>query len=540
MAIATGAHVKAVVGQAPETEVATSIRKLILISTLVWSASTALAGASAAPSHETRSPSRTAIEGLQLAQTGDVDIYYDERGRQIIVDAETGEVLAIRPARRVERQQQRRAERRRMREEQVYEEQPDDLSRLLGTVERLLAPPVRRYEELPPQGYPEEAYPEEDYAFPDAPQQRRLPPPIAEQDEPRVVTREPDKKASPKQVERKSLGEVAAAEPEDGNPAKPDPSKTGTVVVPGTATAEPDYSNATPEIIEEKVAPSITFGGREEVAALQVLLDRGGASPGVIDGKFGSNVDKAIIAYRQITGKNLKSTDTALIKQLLAETGGDPLVNYTITPADAAGPYVASVPEDYGQKAKLDRLAFTSVTEGLAERFHMDETYLKALNPGANFNRPGTIIKVANVGQLVTTKVQRIVADKANKQVRAFDANNKLVAVYPSTIGSSDTPSPSGVHAVSRIAFDPEYTYNPNLNFKQGDNDKILTIPPGPNNPVGTIWIALDKPTYGIHGTPEPSKIGKTESHGCVRLTNWDAAELAKLVSPGVTVEFTE
>ncbi|MGE0283937.1 MAG: L,D-transpeptidase, partial [Rhizobiaceae bacterium] len=130
--------------------------------------------------------------------------------------------------------------------------------------------------------------------------------------------------------------------------------------------------------------------------------------------------------------------------------------------------------------------------------------------------------------------------DKANTQVLAYDAYNKLIAAYPASIGSSDTPSPMGTHEVSRIAFNPEYTYNPKLNFKQGNNDKILTIPPGPNGPVGTIWIALDKPTYGVHGTPEPSKIGKTQSHGCVRLTNWDANELAKMVTAGVTVEFLE
>ena len=140
----------------------------------------------------------------------------------------------------------------------------------------------------------------------------------------------------------------------------------------------------------------------------------------------------------------------------------------------------------------------------------------------------------------VSAKVARIIADKAKKQVRAYDAYDELVAVYPATIGSTDTPSPVGTHAVARIAFDPEYTYNPKINFTQGQNDKILTIPPGPNGPVGSIWIALDKPTYGIHGTPEPSTIGKTESHGCVRLTNWDAHELAKIVSPGVTVEFME
>jgi lipoprotein-anchoring transpeptidase ErfK/SrfK len=289
-----------------------------------------------------------------------------------------------------------------------------------------------------------------------------------------------------------------------------------------------------------KVDSSLSIGAREEVAALQVLLDRAGASPGVIDGRFGSNVDKSLAAYREITGNYLKSTDSVGITEALANSGGDAFASYTITPEDAAGPYVASVPEDYSEKAKLERMAFTSVTEALAERFHMDENYLKAVNPGVNFNRPGTIIKVANFGRLVSTPVAKILADKARKQVRAYDAEGKLVAAYPATIGSTDTPSPSGIHAVSRIAVNPNYTYNPNLNFKQGNNDKILTIPPGPNGPVGSIWIALDKPTYGIHGTPEPSKIGKTESHGCIRLTNWDATELAKLVKPGVTVEFLD
>ena len=148
----------------------------------------------------------------------------------------------------------------------------------------------------------------------------------------------------------------------------------------------------------------MTFTAREDVAALQILLDRAGASPGVIDGKFGSNVDKAIVAYRAITGENLKSTDAEGIKAALQKTGGDPFTTYTITAADAAGPFVASVPADYGEKAKLDRLSYTSVTEMLAERFHMDEDYLKALNPEANFGRVGTIIRVANVGKPVTTQ----------------------------------------------------------------------------------------------------------------------------------------
>lgn len=170
----------------------------------------------------------------------------------------------------------------------------------------------------------------------------------------------------------------------------------------------------------------------------------------------------------------------------------------------------------------------------------MDEGYLKELNPGVDFNTPGTIIKVANPGPQRTGQVTRIVANKAIKEVQAFDAQGNLIAVYPATIGSADTPSPSGTHSVVRIAFNPNYTYNPKINFKQGNNTKVLTIPPGPNGPVGNVWIALDKPTYGIHGTPDPSKIGKTQSHGCVRLTNWDAQELAKMVKPGTIVQFID
>ena len=142
---------------------------------------------------------------------------------------------------------------------------------------------------------------------------------------------------------------------------------------------------AGPTIVEGAIEPPAAFGAREDVAALQVLLDRRGASPGVIDGHFGSNVDKAIVTYREITGENLKSTDPEGIKTALAASGGDAFTSYTITASDAAGPFVASVPSDYGEKAKLDRLSYTSVPEMLAEKFHMDEKYLKALNPGGEF-----------------------------------------------------------------------------------------------------------------------------------------------------------
>ena len=287
-------------------------------------------------------------------------------------------------------------------------------------------------------------------------------------------------------------------------------------------------------------ATAITRKSSAEITALQVFLDREGFSPGVIEGKNGSNVTKAIEAWQQATGETLDPNNTEDTLERLRLSGGLAITTYTITAADAAGPYVAEIPDDYAHKALLPHMSFTSTTEMLGERFHMDEAYLRELNPGVDFTIPGTIIKVINPGEPKTGKVARIVADKPRKQVFAYDESGALIAAYPATIGSSDTPSPSGTVQVDRIALNPGYTYNPKINFKQGENDKVLTLQPGPNGPVGTVWIALSKPTYGIHGTPEPSKIGKTQSHGCVRLTNWDATELAKMVSVGTTVEFLD
>ena len=312
--------------------------------------------------------------------------------------------------------------------------------------------------------------------------------------------------------------------------------------IPGSAPSETIIEEAPatglPDSTQQPM-PAVT-GASEDIAKIQVLLDRTGASPGVIDGRMGDNVNKAITAYRDLTGRALRTYDKEYVEEQLQATGGDAFTTYEITALDVAGPFVASVPDDYGEKARMERLGFTSVPEMLGERFHMDERYLRALNPGVNFDRPGTLIRVANVGAPVKGAVARIVADKGRKQVRAYGADGRLVVAYPATIGSAATPSPTGTHTVERIALDPEYTYNPKINFQQGNNTRVLTIPPGPNGPVGTVWIALSKPTYGIHGTPEPSKIGKTESNGCIRLTNWDAQELAKLVKPGVSVEFVE
>ncbi len=299
---------------------------------------------------------------------------------------------------------------------------------------------------------------------------------------------------------------------------------------------------ATPDTDRERPAARTSSAKPDmNVVALQVFLDRNGTSPGVIDGLMGDNVRKALDAYAEKSGRAIDpEADKETILQSLSLEGGLPVRTYTITAEDAAGPYVASIPSDYGKKAELPALSYTSVSEMLAEKFHMDEGFLKRLNPDADFSRPGTIIKVVTPGPKQKGAVTRIIADKGRKQLFAYDAEGRLVAAYPATIGSNDTPSPSGTVTVERIAIDPNYTYDPKKNFKQGDNDRVLTINPGPNGPVGNVWIALSKPSYGIHGTPDPERIGKTSSHGCVRLTNWDAQELAGMVKPGVTVEFVD
>ncbi|WP_392353233.1 L,D-transpeptidase [Brevundimonas sp. LF-1] len=188
--------------------------------------------------------------------------------------------------------------------------------------------------------------------------------------------------------------------------------------------------------------------------------------------------------------------------------------------------------------AKLKTVGYATPLEMLAEKFHMTEGLLQALNPGVDFAKAGQTIVVAAVAQTdLAAEVAHIVVDKAERSVRVYDAADKLLAFYPATIGSSARPAPSGEVTVVGVAPEPNYTYDPDrVSYDRGDRKVI--VPPGPNNPVGSVWIDLSRDTYGIHGTPDPSKVGKTFSSGCVRLTNWDAEQLASKVKPGVRVTF--
>ena len=273
------------------------------------------------------------------------------------------------------------------------------------------------------------------------------------------------------------------------------------------------------------------------IAHLQALLDRAGSSPGVIDGYYGENVTKAVAGFEAMQGLPVDGKlDTKVIERLPAS---EPVIEPYVISEDDAKDLVDNIPEDYAKQAEMEHLGYTSVAERLSERFHMDIDLLKALNPGSAFAVGGTV-SVTMPGPQKKGMVKRIEARRRSGQVLAFAEDGSLLAVYPATIGSEESPSPSGTHKVKGVARMPPYVYNPKVNFQQGQNSEVLELPKGPNGPVGSVWIDLTKPTYGIHGTPEPSLIDKAGSHGCVRLTNWDAEELAAMVKPGVIVEFTD
>ncbi|OWV97260.1 L,D-transpeptidase [Rhizobium sp. R693] len=271
------------------------------------------------------------------------------------------------------------------------------------------------------------------------------------------------------------------------------------------------------------------------IVHLQVLLDRAGSSPGVIDGHDGENLRKAIAGFEltqhlPVDGK----LDPDVIGRLPDDA---PAIQPYVISEDDGKDLVEKIPKDYAEQAKMHHLGYTSIAEKLAERFHMDINLFKALNPNAPI-AVGETVSVAMPGAARSGEAKRIEAHKKSGQVLAFAEDGTLLAAYPATIGSEESPSPTGTHKVKGVARMPTYTYNPKVNFQQGKNRTILKLSSGPNNPVGTAWIDLTQPTYGIHGTPNPELIGKAGSHGCVRLTNWDVEELVGMVKPGVVVEF--
>jgi lipoprotein-anchoring transpeptidase ErfK/SrfK len=278
---------------------------------------------------------------------------------------------------------------------------------------------------------------------------------------------------------------------------------------------------------------------RDALIRAEVLLARAHFSPGVIDGQDGGNLRNAIGAFEAAHGLAEDGKMDQAVWAALAKDARPALTDYVITADDVKGPFTPKIPSDMAEMAKLPALGFTSPLEALAERFHMDEGLLKSLNPGVDFGVAGTKIVVAALGpDKLPAPVTRIEVDMTRRQVRAYMAGDILLAVYPATVGSTERPAPDGEWAVRAVAPNPTYTYDPSrLTFGKASSGK-LTIKAGPNNPVGSTWIDLTKDTYGIHGTPDPRLVGKTASHGCVRLTNWDVRQLGQAVKKGTVVAF--
>ena len=297
----------------------------------------------------------------------------------------------------------------------------------------------------------------------------------------------------------------------------------------------------TPEEIETAIydGAEVPEGQSGLMVRLQVLLDRAGISPGVVDGYKGDMSESALRGFEERHGLLIDGILDAETWSMLHGNDAVPvLMTYTVSSEDTLD-LTETIPDNVAEKAKLEKLGYLRVTERLAERFHMDEDFLIALNPAASFDA-GEEIWVASPGDKLETEVKRIEIRKSERRAVAFDAEGRMVSNYPVAIGSAATPSPEGLVEVVAIAIDPTYSYLPDTNFVVDGVTESLILPAGPNGPVGSVWIDLSKPTYGLHGTDTPAGLFQVVSRGCVRFTNWDVEELAQLVKPGVTVEFLE
>lgn len=288
---------------------------------------------------------------------------------------------------------------------------------------------------------------------------------------------------------------------------------------------------ATSAAVFAQATPTPTAAAANATLDLQVQLARAGFSTGEIDGVDGANTKKALAAHMEIHKAAPAATEATL-------------EDYVLTAEDVAGPFV-TIPEDMMEKAKLTSLGYTSLMEALGEQFHTAPALLTKLNPGVKFVA-GATIKVPNVDRTAPaaeagpTGEVTVIVSKSESSVRVYTNAGKLLMYAPVTSGSEHDPLPIGDWAVTTVVRDPPFNYNPDLFWDADPAHAKATIPPGPNGPVGVVWIDLTKEHYGLHGTPEPSKIGHTSSHGCVRLTNWDALKLAGFVTKGTKVRFVE
>lgn len=331
-----------------------------------------------------------------------------------------------------------------------------------------------------------------------------------------------------------ATSEVAAATtPEKtATVANTDPTAVGNTAVTTTRLNTVNLSDYAKAVNEATWRPDMNVNSATTLK-LQALLDWNHASPGPIDGGWGMNSKKALRNFQQmnnlpVDGHMSQKVWDAMTKNIPADQ--PVLVGYTITQQDVDGPYVAT-PAGSEAKSKMKGLYYQTIQEMLGERFHMDVKYLEKLNPNKTY-KVGETITVFNPGAPLNEKITRIVAVKAENALYAYNGD-RLIATYPTTVGSSDTPSPTGTYKIVNRVKNPWYKATQG----EGKDKQVFMLPPGPNGPVGVVWMGLNKPSYGIHGSPVPEGISRQASHGCVRLTNWDVLEVFANVDTGTSVE---